>query len=157
MMLLRIRIVALIAALLSFGAGAALGAGAFRVHLPIARSALPASVCSPSAPLLDQDTGSLSAGLDLDGNYIVAYQDRAHSGRGVVMQHIGARLVDVPAPSLAALALLDALPVPQFSPPDSVKVGAVALVLNTSPRRMYFTQRRPGDTTGPYGIWCLEF
>jgi len=124
----------------------------YAVHLPVVRSAPPASTCNPSAPLLDQDTGSLSAGLDLDGNYIVAYQDRAHGGQGHVARHEGDHLVDLPSPppTIAGAA-------PQFSPPDSVKVGSVALVLNVSPRRLYFTQRKPGDVTGPYGIWCMEF
>ena len=149
-MLLRIRLIALIAALLSFGAGAAIGASVVTIHLPIARSAPPETVCDPAAPLLDQDTGSLSAGLDTDGNFIVAYQDRAHGGIGHVAQHVGDHLVELPAPPPTIAA-------PQFSPPESVKVGSVALVLNVMPRRLYFTQRKPGDTTGPYGIWCLEF
>lgn len=137
--------------LVALGWNAGLAASAlYAVHLPVARSAPPATTCNPAAPLLDQDTGSLSAGLDLDGNYIIAYQDRVHGGRGVVAQHIGDHLVGLPMPALAALA-------PSFSPPESVKVGAVALVLNASPRRLYYTQRRPGDDTGPYGIWCLEF
>jgi hypothetical protein len=150
------------AALLSFGAGMFHG-GAFAApapiaYLPIVRTAPPASTCSPSAPLLDQDTGSLSAGLDQAGNYIVAYQDRAHGGRGVVARHEGAHLIGLPAPALAQAE--PAAPSPQFSPPDSVKVGSVALVLNSTPRRLYFTQRNPYDadpSVGPYGIWCLEF
>jgi hypothetical protein len=152
----RIRIAARIAALvLSFGTGAAIGAGAFTISMPIARSAPPATVCDGSAPLLDQNTGHLSAGLDLDGNFIVAYQDFDHGGIGVVAQHIGDHLVSLPAPppTLTQIA-------PAFSPPDSVKIGDVALVLRTTPRRLYFTQRRPsitGATSGPYGIWCLEF
>lgn len=156
-MKLRIQILALLCALSAFAGGlAAHAAGDSLTFLPIARSAPPATVCNPSAPLLDQDTGSLSAGLDADGNYIIAYQDRAHGGRGVVAQHIGAGLVGLPAPALP----LDVLPAPSFSPPDSVKVGAVALVLNTTPRRLYFTQRNPYDadpSVGPYGIWCMEF
>jgi hypothetical protein len=150
-MMLRIRLVALTAALLSFLIGTAIGATSNIAYLPIARSAPPATVCNPSAPLLDQDTGSLSAGLDLDGNFIIAYQDRAHGGRGVVARHEGSHLVDVPMPPPTFAGA------PEFSPPDSVKVGSVALVLNTTPRRLYFTQRKPGDVTGPYGIWCMEF
>jgi hypothetical protein len=152
-MMLRIRILALLCALSAFAGGlVARAATDAHTFLPIARSAPPATTCSPTAPLLDQDTGSLSAGLDTNGNFIVAYQDRAHGGRGVVAQHIGDHLVGLPAPAPAIVGTA-----PQFSPPDSVKVGAVALVLNSVPRRLYFTQRRPGDLTGPYGIWCLEF
>ncbi len=151
----------LTALLLSFGAGMFHG-GAFAApapvaYLPTVRSAPPATVCDGKAPILDQDTGSLSAGLDPAGNYIIAYQDRAHGGRGVVAQHIGAHLVGLPAPALAVVDLVTGSP--QFSPPDSAKVGSVALVLNGPKPRLYYTSRAldADPNIGPYALWCMEF
>ena len=83
-----------------------------------------------------------------DGVYYVAYQDRQQGGRGHVARHEGAALVEVQAaPGLA------------FSPPDSVKVGSVALVLDGPHKRLYYTSRAIDETPneGPYAIWCLEF
>lgn len=105
------------------------------------------SVCDGSAPILDRDVGSLDAGYK-DGQYFVAYQDRQQGGRGHVARHEGAGLVEVErAPGIA------------FSPPDSVKVGSVALVLEGPERRLYYTSRAIDldPNVGPYAIWCVEF
>ena len=141
------------AALAALLLGPALAATPARVSLPIAAYASqPVSVCDGSAPILDQDTGSLSAIRDADGRYIVAYQDRAHGSVAHVAQHIGSHLEELaaPAPALAA---------PAFSP-DGVKQGSLALVPSATPggtSRHYYTQRKAGDETEPYGIWCMEF
>lgn len=122
-------------------------------YFPLVRNGqLPATVCDGSAPILDQDTGSLSAMRDADGRYIVAYQDRAHGSRAHVAEHVGAALVEVAAPTVAAI-------VPAFSP-DGVKQGSLALVPSAGMgqrSRLYYTQRKPNDDTGPYGVWCMEF
>ena len=111
-----------------------------------------ATTCDGSAPILDQDTGSLSAMRDADGRYIIAYQDRAHGSRAVVAQHVGDHLEDLAAPvSLADAPLLS---------PSGVKQGSLALVPSSTPggkSRLYYTQRKLGDDTGPYGVWCMEF
>lgn len=120
-----------------------------RAFLPLAYSAPPASTCDGSAPILDQDTGSLSV-VYADGHWYVAYQDRAHGGRGHLAEHIGDHLVEVATPVGVAT--------PAFSPPDSVKVGSVALAVSPAgERRWYYTSRKPGDTTGPYGTWCTRW
>src|SRR5262245_60276979 len=54
-----------------------------------------ATVCDGSAPLLDQDTGDLSAMRDADGRYIVAYQDRAHGDLAHIAEHVGNHLTDL--------------------------------------------------------------
>lgn len=125
-----------------------------RAHLPTIRNGVVvATICDGSAPILDQDTGSLSAIRDADGRYIVAYQDRAHGSLAHVAQHVGAGLEEVTAPPIVLAAM------PAFSP-DGVKQGSLALVPSNVPggmSRLYYTQRKPNDDTGPYGIWCLEF
>lgn len=119
-----------------------------RAYLPLAYSASPTSVCDGSAPILDQDTGSLSV-VYQDGHWYVAYQNRARGGRGELAEHVGDHLVDVASPIGVAA--------PAFSPPDSVKVGSVALAISPTERRWYYTSRKPGDSTGPYGIWCTRW
>ena len=138
--------------LVALGWNLALALSAATLYLPIARSAPPASICDPSVPLLDQDTGSLSAGLDATGRYIIAYQDRAHGSRAHVVAHVGTHLEELPTPPLASLTALA-----PFSP-DGAKQGSLALVLTPSgANRLYYTQRKAGDLTGPYALWCLDF
>lgn len=125
-----------------------------RQLLPFAAYAAsgPQTMCDGSAPLLDQDTGSLSAMRDADGRYIIAYQDRAHGSLAHVAQHVGDHLEELPAP-------ISNLAAPAFSP-TGVKQGSLALVPSSVPSgksRLYYTQRMFGDETGPYGIWCMEF
>lgn len=106
------------------------------------------TVCDAKAPLLDEDTGSLSAIRDADGRYIIAAQLRSHGSRVYVFQHVGAGLADLAAP----------FGPPSLSPPGP-KQGSVALVPSAAPggkSRLYFTQRALGDTDGPYSIWCME-
>ena len=138
--------------LLAFLLGSASAATTARLLLPIVANGAPqATICDGKAPLLDQDTGNLSAMRDADGRYIVAYQDRAHGSLAHVAQHVGDHLIEVAAPPAAI--------VPAFSP-DGVKQGSLALVPSSAPgtkSRLYYTQRKEGDTTGPYGIWCVEF
>jgi len=95
----------------------------------------------------------LAAGLTSDGRYLVAYQDRAHGSRAHVAQHVGDHLVEVAAPPVLLAAVS-----PQFSP-DGAKQGALALVPGApgGKSRLYYTQRKADDPTGPYGLWCLEF
>jgi hypothetical protein len=115
-----------------------------------------ATVCDGTAPILAQDTGSLSAIRDADGRYLIAYQDRAHGSVAHVAQHVGASLDEVTAPALRAALM------PQFSP-SGIKQGSLALVSSQIPggkSRLYYTQRTPEDearNAGPYGIWCMEF
>lgn len=147
----------LAASLIAFLVGATLGIAAAVAPVSllfpfVANGAPVATICDGSAPLLDQDTGSLSAIRDADGRYIIAYQDRAHGSRAVVAQHIGDHLADLAAPALLSIA-------PTFSP-SGVKQGSLALVPSATPggrNRLYYTQRKLGDETGPYGIWCMEF
>ena len=138
----------LVLAILSIGLGSVLSAA------PTNRSLLPtvygqpvASVCDGTAPLLDRDTGSLAA-LYQAGHWYIAYQDRAQGGRGHLAEHLGGTLVEVAQPVASA---------PAFSPPDSVKVGSVALASDGTHGHWYYTMRKPGDTTGPYAIWCVAF
>lgn len=137
----------------AFGLRLAYAALAPRQLLPFAAYASQlATTCDGSAPLLDQDTGSLSATRDADGRYIVAYQDRAHGSRAIVAQHVGDHLEDLAAPPALAAA-------PLFSP-SGAKQGSLALVPSATPggkSRLYYTQRKLGDTDGPYGVWCMEF
>ena len=135
------------AILLAIGAGRLSAAVPGLAFMPIARSAPAPSTCNASAPILDRDVGSLDAGYRA-GEYYVAYQDRQAGGRGHVARHEGAGLVEVQAaPGLA------------FSPPDSVKVGSVALVLEGPTRRLYYTSRAldAEPNVGPYALWCVEF
>ena len=131
--------------LIALGWNLALAASAYQAHLPIVYGQPVASICSSVVPLLDQDTGSLSVDLT-DGRYTIAYQDRAHGGRAHVVAHVGDHLVEIaaPPPSLTA---------PAFSPPG-VKQGSLALA---GAHRLYYTQRKIGDTTGPYALWCVDF
>lgn len=145
----------ILTAFIAFVAGQVVFAATLSVQLPIVgvEAQMTATVCDASAPLLDQDTGSLSAIRDADGRYIIAYQDRAHGGRAHVVEHVGAHLEELDKPP--PLAHSD----PSFSPPG-IKQGSLALVPSAAPNgksRLYFTQRKAGDVTGPYGIWCLEF
>lgn len=147
------RLYAALAIILSVTFGSLIGRAAPpEVHLPLVANG-PSTVCDGSAPLLDQDTGNLSAMRDADGRYIVAYQDRAHGSLAHIAQHVGDHLEEVTAPApLAPVA-------PAFSP-SGVKQGSLALVPSAAPggkSRLYYTQRKAGDETGPYGIWCLEF
>ena len=145
--------------LIAFLLGGAFGIAAAAVQQPrllfpiIANGEPVATVCSPSGTLLlDQDTGSLSAMRDAEGRYIVAYQDRAHGSVAHVAQHVGDHLEDLAAPVLLAA-------LPAFSP-TGVKQGSLALVPSAMPggkSRLYYTQRKAGDDTGPYGVWCMEF
>ena len=134
--------------LIALGWNLALAADALHaVHLPIVARAAAPSICNPSAPLLDRDVGSLDAGYR-DGIYYVAYQDRQGGGQGHVARHEGVALVEVQAaPGLA------------FSPPDSAKVGSVALVLDGPQKRLYYTSRAldADPNVGPYALWCMEF
>lgn len=143
-----------IAAIVVIGAARVLGAPASRLLFPRVANGAPApTICDGSAPILDQDTGSLSAIRDAEGRYIVAYQDRAHGGLAHVAQHVGATLAELSAPPIV-LAVA-----PAFSP-DGVKQGSLALVPGATPNdksRLYYTQRKADDATGPYGIWCMEF
>lgn len=156
----RARILAALAALLlSFGAGvltpALFAAPVPDVRLPIIVRAVEASVCNPSAPILDQDTGTLSAMLTPEGRYIVAYQDRAHGSLAHIAQHVGDHLVELDAPPLAVAEPPNVEP--SFSP-DGPKQGSLALVPGAPGQsRLYYTQRAIGDTTGPYALWCLGF
>lgn len=141
---------------LAFLIGHAAAQPAPAAHLPVVRNgAQPATICDGSAPILDQDTGSLSAMRDADGRYIIAYQDRAHGSRAHVAQHVGGALVEVAAPTLAGIA-------PAFSP-SGEKQGSLALVPSAGMgqrSRLYYTQRKPEDelqNSGPYGVWCMEF
>lgn len=118
-----------------------------RTLLPTVYGQPVASVCDGTAPLLDRDTGSLAA-LYQAGHWYIAYQDRAQGGRGHLAEHIGGTLVEVAQPVASA---------PAFSPPDSVKVGSVALASDGTHGHWYYTMRKPGDTTGPYAIWCVAF
>lgn len=126
-------------------------------HIPAIRNGqVVATVCDGSAPILEQDTGALSAVRDADGRYIVAAQLRSDGSRAHVMQHVGAGLEELPgSPMLLAV-------VPAFSPPGA-KQGSLALVPSHVPggkSRLYYTQRTPEDAAaneGPYSIWCLEF
>lgn len=114
------------------------------------------TTCDASAPILDQDTGALSAEMDIAGRFIIAYQDRAHGSLIHVAQHVGAGLVDLPGPTQAVSAVVGSGS-PSFSPPGP-KQGPMSLVsMGNGKSRMYYTQRKSGDETGPYGIWCLEF
>ncbi len=143
----------IVAGLLSLLIGSAIGADAPRAFFPfVAHGAPVASQCSPVVPLLDQDTGSLDAALTSDGRYILAYQDREHGSRAHIVQHVGAGLVEVTEP------LGGVFVEPSFSPPG-VKQGSLALVAGAPGQRnrLYFTQRKEGDTTGPYALWCMEF
>lgn len=142
-----IRLVALLLALATL-VGSALGAGLHSSYLPIVLGQPSAAICDASAPLLDQDTGLLSAGYR-DGAYIIAYQDRAHGSLAHVVRHVGNHLEDEPVQPARQVA-------PMFSPPGP-KQGSLALVLNGPRPRLYYTQRKLGDTTGPYGIWCIEW
>ena len=152
----RIRFIALLCILLSLATGAAFGAGAFTLNLPVVLSAALPSQCSDIQPLLDQDTGLLSAGLNRNGEYILAYQDRAHGSQAHIVRHEGDHLVEVASPLPGAVFGV----APAFSPPGP-KQGALALVMGGPGQRnrLYYTQRKPDDTPteGPYGIWCLEF
>ena len=140
--------------LVALGWNLALAAAAYSVHLPVVANGAPvATTCSSQGTLLlDQDTGAISATLDGNGRFLVAYQDRAHGSLIHVAQHQGDHLVELAAPPVQ---LADAQP--QFSP-DGPKQGPMSLVsMPNGKNRLYFTQRKLGDTTGPYGIWCLEF
>ena len=144
--------------LIALGWNICLAASALnRQLMPFVAAAPVATQCDGHKPLLDQDTGLISAGLASDGRYIVAYQDRAHGSRAHVAQHVGDHLVevaDVPAGTVFGSAG------PQFSP-DGPKQGALALVMGAvgQRNRLYYTQRTidadPND--GPYGLWCMEF
>jgi hypothetical protein len=153
-------LIVLLALLLSFAAGtltpALFAAPAPVSYLPIVQRAVESSICNPSAPLLDQDTGWLSAILDASGRYVLAYQDRAHGSRAHIAQHVGDHLIELAAPALVTADQTS--PAPAFSP-DGPKQGSLALVPGApgQKNRLYYTQRKPDDTTGPYGIWCLEF
>ena len=151
-----IRLLAVLALLCTL-TGAAIGATLHSSYLPVVQSAPVATRCDASAPLLDQDTGLISAGQTSDGRYIVAYQDRAHGSRAHVAQHVGDHLVEV-ADVPASTVFGD--PGPQFSPPGP-KQGALALVMGLPGQRnrLYYTQRKEDDTPseGAYGVWCLEF
>lgn len=145
----------ILGSLLSFSIGA-LAANFYAVHLPIVRSAPVATVCDGRRPLLDQDTGALSAGLTSDGRYIIAYQDRSHGSQAHVVQHVGDHFVEVALLPGAARFV----PMPSFSP-DGAKQGALALVMGLPGQRnrLYYTQRVADEdpNVGPYGIWCMEF
>lgn len=145
---------ALLLATIAFSLGLALAAQPHTLIVPLIVQGQPvATVCDGSAPILDQDTGSLAATRDADGRFIVAYQDRAHGSLAHVAQHVGATLEEVAAPAVLAAAL------PSFSP-DGAKQGSLALVPSNmlgGKSRLYYTQRKAGDSTGPYGIWCMEF
>jgi hypothetical protein len=149
---------AILVALLLFLMGLRIGLAqdAPRLHLPhIANGQIVSSVCNNSTPLLNRDTGALSAIRDADGRYIIAYQDRQSGSRAFVAQHVGDHLEDIAAPQLALANL------PDFSPPG-VKHGALALVPSNVPggkSRLYYTARVVDDTPneGPYVIWCMEF
>ena len=113
------------------------------------------TLCDGKAPIHDRDTGDLDAVLTTDGRFILAYQDRAGGSLVHVAEHIGAGIEEVPGP--VALALASAVSVPQFSP-SGPKQGSVALVTMAGGKnRLYYTQRKPGDETGPYGIWCIQW
>lgn len=151
----RVPLIAIVAlAYASVALGVVLAASSPRLFLPtVVNGAVPASICDGAAPILDQDTGSLSAMRDATGRYIVAYQDRAHGSLVHVAQHVGGGLEELAAPP----ALLDAAPT--FSP-IGPKQGSIALVAGATPNdksRLYYTQRKIGDSTGPYGVWCMEF
>lgn len=125
-------------------------ASTYTVHVPAVYGAPVASTCDGSAPILDQDSGSLAAVYQA-GHWYVAYQDRAHGGRGHLAEHVGGALVEVVKPVGVA---------PSFSPPDSVKVGSVALATDGMGHgRWYYTSRVIDDTPneGPYAVWCVEF
>lgn len=128
------------------------------VHMPIVNGVplAVATVCDSSKPLLDQDTGALDAVLSQDGKFIIAYQDRAHGSLVHVVQHVGSGFQELPDPvMLDAVSAIDISP--QFSPPGP-KQGSVALVsMAGGKNRLYYTQRKIGDSTGPYGIWCIDF
>lgn len=126
------------------------------IHIPIATGAPMAvvTVCNGSSPILDQDTGDLDAMLSYDGKFIIAYQDRAHGSIVHVAQHVGSGLQELASPVVVGVLSSS---VPQFSP-SGPKQGSVALVpVSGGKNRLYYTQRKLDDTTGPYGIWCLEF
>lgn len=118
------------------------------------------STCSDSEPLHNRDTGLLTATYNAtEDRYVVAYQDRAGGGRAHVVEHRGSRLVEVAA--VAPVAPVGIEHEPSFSPPGP-KQGDLALVYNPNKPagqqlRLYYTQRKIGDTTGPYGIWCKDF
>ena len=131
-------------------------AASHMAYLPVVRSAPVTSQCSDIQPLLDQDTGLISAGLDSVGNYILAYQDRAHGSLAHIVRHEGDHLVEVAPPPPGTVFGV----APAFSPPGP-KQGALALVMGGvgQRNRLYYTQRVPDDdpNSGPYGIWCMEF
>lgn len=150
--------VVITAALFAFflGAAAAQTPPMRDIFLPLVSNGQ-ASVCDGKAPIFDHDVGALDAMRDADGKYIVTLQDRSHSGRAIVAEHVGDHLVDLEEP-----ASTDALAgSPAFSPPGP-KQGALALVPNATPgekRRWYYTERERDDTPneGPYKLWCMEF
>lgn len=143
----------LIVSVLVLHVAVAAGPGSRLLFPVVANGAPVATTCDGSAPLLDQDTGSLSAIRDADGRYIVAYQDRAHGSLAHVARHVGDHLEELAAPPLLLAAM------PSFSP-TGAKQGSLALVPSATPggkSRLYYTQRKAGDTEGPYGVWCMEF
>lgn len=151
----RLTLLLILVSVVSAGVGAVtpalFAAPSYARYLPTVQTEPVASVCDPSAPILDRDTGSLSVAYR-DGVYYVSYQDRADGGQGYLARHEGNHLVEV---EQTGSPLADVAPA--LVPPDTVKVGSVALVVNGPEKRWYYTKRKPGDTTGPYGIWCLRF
>lgn len=115
------------------------------------------TVCDASAPLLDQDTGGLSAILDTAGRFVIAYQDRAHNSQIHIVQHVGSGVVELPGVDSSKFGPLFSQPSPQFTLPGPKQGPPFLVPLGGGKSRVYYTQRKIGDDTGPYGIWCYEF
>lgn len=133
-------------------------AGSHSVHIPIMYGVPYAvsTVCDSSAPIHDRDTGDLSAILTTDGRFLVSYQDRTDNLRIHVTQHVSNTLVELSPPVILS-DISNADIDPQFTLPGPKQGPGVMIALSGGRNRIYYTQRRLGDTTGPYGIWCSDF
>jgi hypothetical protein len=152
-MMLRIRLIAIVAALLSVLAGSLIvqSAQPSAAYVPVLRS--PRAVDTPPIVLVSHDIGLIDATLTQSGAIVVAYQDRSERGKVHLTVLSGDHLVELPL-SAVQQGALNAAPAPADVLPGD-KQGAVSSVAVDGVLYVFFTARDTGDTTGNFRLRLL--
>lgn len=123
----------------------------YAVHLPIVFGQ-----ASPSlVTLVQSDSTFVSVARDEHtGRIFVNYIDRAHQNRLHATELITDVLHELPVPLLATASLAAA---PAFTPPDSAKDAASAVLIIDGWEWLFVTSRDADDPTGPFKLKLLRF